>query len=64
MAVVKDLGIVGGIVLALLIGAFIFLGAGRFLEEFKSVGYGLLALAIIVVIAVIVVILVLECRRS
>ena len=64
MAIVKSLGIVGGIILALIIGAYLFLGAGQFFEEFKSIGYGLLALAIIIAAIVVGVFIYMMSRGS
>jgi len=48
-----DIGIIGGIVLALLIGAYLFLQGGEFFKDLKGIGYGLLALAVIIVIIVV-----------
>ena len=64
MAIVRSLGIIGGIVLAILIGAYIFLQAGEFSKDLKNVGYGLLALAFIVVIIVVAVVLAIEWRKQ
>ncbi len=59
-----NLGIIGGIVLALLASAYLFLQGGEFFKDLKGVGYGLLALAIVIVIIVVVVVLIIEWRKS
>ncbi len=60
MAIVKSLGITGGVVLAVFIAAYLFLQAGQFFKELKKVGYDLLAFAIVIVIVVIAVVLAIE----
>jgi hypothetical protein len=59
-----NLGIVGGVVLAIFIAALLFLEAGQFSKEFKKIGNGLLGFAIAIVVIVVAVVLALEWKKQ
>jgi hypothetical protein len=59
-----NLGIIGGVVLAIFIAAWAFLEAGQFSGELKKIGNGLLGLAIAIVVIVVAVVLAIEWKKQ